>query len=165
MPDGTGLVTLDLVPRAGRGPDQHNIVARASSVGGSHSLIANAPAFRGAGAAWHTVSGEPPDGTPGPSGWRVAGSVLAVTTWALRPGATGRAAASRRAPRPGPGVLQLGQRPGTLITGHSNSFTGADAIVSIPAAAYASTCSALVSWAGVAPADHVTGRTIQRPPL
>ena len=42
------------------------------------------------------------------------------------------------------------QRPPTGITGHSNSFTGDDAIVSIPAAAYASTCSALVSWVGVA---------------
>ena len=44
------------------------------------------------------------------------------------------------------------QRPRRGITGHSNSFTGVVAIVSMPAAAYASTCSALVSWTGVAPA-------------
>ena len=89
-----------------------------------------------------------------------------------RPGGGGARRSGRRHRAPWPParaeprrVAVPAQRPGTGITGHSNIFTGALAIDSMPAAAYVATCSALVSWTGVTPAVHVSGRTIQRPPL
>jgi hypothetical protein len=54
---------------------------------------------------------------------------------ARRHGESGHVEACRAPPWTSPGGALVAQLPPTGITGHSNSFTGVDAMVSIPAAA------------------------------